>query len=158
MNEPVVDTDNTFSPKYRETLKEIEKDGNCPAPFCKDEAPYHTHPIELKLKYWKITRNSFNYQNAKHAFLLVLNEHEVNFPNISREAFAELQDTINYLIETYDLEGYTLLWRMGDSEHTGASVQHLHAHLVCGYKRPNKPKEEMTDKDYIMALIGFAKQ
>jgi ATP adenylyltransferase len=147
-----VDVDNAFTEKYRRTLQAIKESGECPAPFCKEVGNNHEHPTLLSWGYWKVTLNSFNYQNSKYPFLLILKEHVEEFSKVSPEAWSELQRLINHLVETYKLKGYTLLWRLGESSHTGASVKHLHAHLICGYKKPKNPSSE----DTIFALVGFA--
>lgn len=152
----LVDVNNAFTPEYKKVLEEIEKDGACPAPFCLETAPYHKHPRVFSFVYWKVTRNSFNYQNAKHAFLIVLNRHEEDFMNIKPEEWADLRFVIRTLVYYFKLEGYTLVWRMGEKSHTGASVSHLHAHLICGGPRPDKAPKDMTESEVIKALVGFA--
>lgn len=151
-----VDVNNAFTPEYKTVLEEINKDGGCPAPFCLETAPYHKHPRVFSFVHWKVTRNSFNYQNAKHAFLIVLNRHEEDFMNIKPEEWADLGFAIRTLVYFFKLEGYTLVWRMGEKSHTGASVSHLHAHLICGGPRPDKAPQDMDESEVIKAVVGFA--
>ncbi len=150
-----VDVINTFSDEYREVLKEIEEEGNCPAPFCLDQGNGHKYPIELKTKLWKVTRNSFNYQNAEFAFLLIPKRHVESFYQISKSEWLDFRTLIKQLVFKHRLKGYSLLWRMGEKSHTGASVSHLHAHLICGTERPNKDPKEMTENEVIKAVVAF---
>lgn len=145
-----VDTNSARTPEYRETLKRIAEEKECPAPFCLDQADYHRHPIELEGRYWKVTRNSFNYQDARIPFLIVHREHIENFTSLKPDAWAELQDIVGLLVAKHDIRGATLMLRFGDKPHTGASVTHLHAHLVAGYPRGEESKP-------IMAVVGFGK-
>lgn len=154
-NEPVT-PNHAFSKEYQQVLTDINKDGNCPAPFCLDQAPYHKHPLIFDFVHWKVTRNSYNYQNAEHAFLIVLKRHEVDFMNITREEWECLGFVIRTLVDHFKLKGYTFLWRMGETSHTGASVKHLHAHLICGAPRPNKATADLDDSEVIKAVVGFA--
>jgi ATP adenylyltransferase len=146
----VVDVESAFTPEYRETLTKIARTGECPAPFCVDSADYHKHSIEKVTKHWKVTRNSFNYQQARIPFLLVLREHVEDFMEVSAEAWAELRELTRELIREHDIRGATLMFRFGDKPHTGASVTHLHAHLVVGYLRGR-------DSEPIKGVVGFGR-
>ncbi len=150
-NDKHVRVDSAFTPDYRNTLQQIAAEGECPAPFCKETADYHVHPVVRLGEYWKATINSFNYQQAQRAYLIIHIGHIENFDQVSPEAWAELQEVINVLRAKDGMEGATLVWRFGDKSFTGASVSHLHAHLISGYPRTEDAKP-------IMAVIGFARK
>jgi ATP adenylyltransferase len=142
-----VEIANAHTPEYRRTLEQIAEQQSCPAPFCIDEAEYHIHPVEHRGS-WKITRNTFNYQDALHAFLLVPKRH-VAYPwELSMEEREELNTLVEELVRTYELKGLTQFMRFGEKSHTGASITHLHVHLVAGH-----PKT--VDSEPIFAVIGF---
>ncbi|QQS22524.1 HIT domain-containing protein [bacterium] len=153
-----VNVNSAYNEEYREVLEKIEKSGQCPAPFCKDKGPNHKHKIEYKSEFWKVTRNTYNYQNAKFAFLIIPNRHVEDFLEILIAEWRELRRIIRYLVKKHDLKGYTFMWRMGETSHTGASVVHLHAHLICGYERPDKLEKEIPDSQIIKAVVGFGKE
>ncbi len=157
ITEDKVEVGNAYSPEYAKILTSINETGECPAPFCKDEGNGHKHPLEMSFVYWKVTRNSFNYQNAEHAFLIVLNRHEEDFFNVTREEWEDLRFVIRTLVYHFKIPGYTLVWRMGEKSHTGASVSHLHAHLICGSEKPDKPVAEIPESELIRVLVAFAK-
>lgn len=143
---------NSRSVEYRETLEQIAKSGGCPAPFCKAAAAYHKHEIIMEGQYWKVTRNSFNYQGAEHAFLIIYKEHVRTLAETAQpDADLEFMQLIRTLIRDYKVAGGTLMMRFGDTDRTGASVTHLHAHLIAGRKRG-------SDTTPITAWIGFEKQ
>lgn len=150
-----VNVKSAFNDNYRKVLAKIDASGQCPAPFCKDKGVNHKYPIEYKSEYWKVTRNSYNYQNAQHAFLIIPNRHVEDFLEILVGEWRELRRIIRYLVKKHRLKGYTFLWRMGETSHTGASVTHLHAHLICGYERPDQLEKEIPESQIIRAVIGF---
>ncbi len=150
-----VDVKHAWTPEYKKVLEEINESGECPAPFCKDKGNGHKHSIEYRTNWWKVTRNTFNYQNALHAFLIIPVNHIENFSELTTEEWKDLRNVIRYLIKRYDLKGYSLVWRMGEKSHTGASVSHLHAHLICGNQRPDKNPQDMNESEMIRALVAF---
>ncbi len=143
-----VDTENTFSESYKEVLSEIESEGECPAPFCKDNAEYHTNEV-CKWGNWKFTENSFNYQSAKHKILIIHRRHIQSFQELDKSDWLALQQLINYLISGFGIKGATIFFRFGDTAYTGGSVNHLHLHLVSGDARND-------ESEPIKALIGFS--
>lgn len=144
-----VDPKNTRSEEYRATLAGIASSGTCPAPFCQARAEYHRHETILEGRFWKVTRNSFNYQGAEHAFLIVYKEH-VSSPmeTVRPESDVELMQIVRSLVRDFKIPGATLMMRFGDTNRTGASVTHLHAHLIAG-------RERGPDTQPITAWIGF---
>jgi dihydrofolate reductase len=144
-----VDVANAYTPEYRTALERITEQGGCPTSFCGDGADYHNQPMLSEGEYWKVTINNFSYQQAEHKFLVIHKKHIQDFAEISPEAWIEFQDIVNQLVTKYQITGGAVLMRFGDSKRTGASVVHLHGHLVVGYPRGEK-------SEAIKPVIGFS--
>lgn len=123
--------------KYGSVIANIQKDGVCP--FCPDQLKkYHKNPIIEETKYWLVTNNMYPYKNVKHHILLIHKEHIATMQEMSNEAWAELHEIFLRAIERSKIPGGTMFIRFGDTRFTGASVTHLHAHLVSS--DPDSPE------------------
>ena len=132
--------------EYGNVISQIKKDGVCP--FCPESlAKYHTNPILKEGKFWLLTDNLYPYEGTKYHELLIHKEHITTFGGISKEAWEELNDFINYFTRENNIPGGTFIMRFGDTRYTGASVSHLHANLVS-------PKGEDKDRKPIVVRIG----
>lgn len=120
-----------------ENMKKIEAEGFCP--FCPEHMKkYHTPPILKTAKHWYVTPNMYPYDNTAHQFLFVTNEHLTDSKELPAEAWSELQEHVQWIIESYHIDSGTLLMRSGDMSKTGSTVHHLHAQLIVGAD-PEKP-------------------
>lgn len=134
---------------YSDTLAEIIADGFCP--FCEAHlTKHHKNPILLKGKYWLVTKNAWPYEGARFHFLFIARSHVENIESVKPPMWQELQTLYKKLVRIHNLSGATLLLRSGETGLTGASVNHLHAHLVVGSKRTKKTTQ-------MRATIGFKK-
>lgn len=106
--------------------------------FCRGKAPtFHPLPVIRDLKYWVLTRCFPPFGKAKEHFLIVskyLDEEgqHLMFPVFPPEAWAELGELIAWAINEYQLPGGAFFFRFGDTDYTGASVSHLHCHIIFG--------------------------
>ena len=127
--------------------KKIVEDKTCP--FCvdfskkKDDFVYHTKPVIFHGVHWVITTNFNAYKGAKYHFLLIHRRHITSFSELKPPALKELTALTKKLEEDFNLPAGVLLFRFGDTEYTGGSVNHFHAHFILGAKRidggENKP-------------------
>ena len=112
-------------------MKKIAQEGFCP--FCPEHmGKYHTPPIVKVGAHWYVTPNMYPYENTLHHLLIITNEHMADSKDLSPQAWAELQEHLNWAMQEYGIEGGTLLMRSGDMSKTGSSVLHLHAQLIVG--------------------------
>ena len=126
-----VDTSNTKGRPdghYASVIQDIAKQGVCP--FCAENiANYHKKEITTK-KFWLVTESMYPYKPTRKHFLLIHREHIAHIQEISAEAWVELQEIIKDLTLSNDITGGSLMLRFGDTKFTGASVTHLHAHII----------------------------
>lgn len=123
-----VNTRNAATGKVRKTYEQVIKgiagDGVCP--FCSEHLlAYHKKPIVEK-KYWWVTDNMYPYHPVRQHFLFIHKAHIEHIAEISDRALTEL----HAIIKEKKIAGGAFVLRFGDTHFTGASVAHLHAHLV----------------------------
>ncbi|MCK5476044.1 MAG: HIT domain-containing protein [Candidatus Pacebacteria bacterium] len=132
----VVDTRYAKSKDYKNTLETIEKINECP--FCKENFKYHKKKILKTYKNWFITKNSWPYENAKFHFLIISEEHKEEFCDLKTSDFEIVYCLANWTIKKYKIKGGALTLRFGKTQYTGATVCHLHFHLIVPELGKNK--------------------
>ncbi len=132
------------SPKYAKSgayakdIQDIKNKNVCP--FCPKYFPgtWHTNPI-LKVKNnWLITKNMHPYKNVKEHFIIVGKQHLENITSLTIKDFATILYLSRWTIRKFDLSGGMLGMRFGQTKFTGATVKHLHAHLITPSILKNK--------------------
>lgn len=134
---------------YEQVLHSIITQGFCP--FCEEHLfKHHRMPLEYKSRHWLVTKNSWPYKGSRHHFLFITRSHIEATENITPAVWSDLQKVYKKVVLDHKIKGASLLIRSGDTKVTGASVNHLHAHLVVGSPRTKNTKP-------IKALVGFSK-
>jgi diadenosine tetraphosphate (Ap4A) HIT family hydrolase len=132
---------------YAGILKKIVDEGHCP--FCEEHLyKHHTEKVLWKGAHWLATKNFRPYKGAVHHFLVISLHHVRRISELPQGAGDELVTLHSWLAETYKLPGSTIIWREGDTEMTGATVDHLHCQVVIGEKRS-------SSTDFLRTAIGF---
>lgn len=127
MKKPV-DTRYAHNAEQRAVLERILQKGRCP--FCMpDLKKYHKEEI-YEDGYWLVTHNQWPYRGAKEHWLLILRQHAERIADIPLEAWSDLGVIVRDLERSLELSGGALAMRFGDSCVTGATVLHIHAHLI----------------------------
>ncbi len=134
---------------YENVIKEIAEHKVCP--FCPEHiAKYHKNPILIEGKFWLVTDNMYPYQPTKNHVIFIHKTHIEKIDELGKEAWRELYEHLTKIIADRKIEGGSFLLRFGDTEYTGASVTHLHAHLV----QSNPEDSEYNKKTGLTARIG----
>lgn len=144
MSASFVDTNNPKSRpdggSYNAVISQISKEGVCP--FCMGNLDkYHKNPV-INHTHWLVTNNMYPYKPSKHHVLFIHKEHITHLGEISPDAWSELLAISKQELKGRDVSGGTLIMRFGDTKFTGASVSHLHAHLV--QSEPDSPDYDQT--------------
>ncbi len=129
----VVDPKNARTDTYRDVLRTIAKHGKCP--FCLKHFTYHKNPVLLESGSWFITKAQWPYKNAKHHFLIISRKHVEQITDLKTDDFVDLGRLVQWAVKRYRLRGGGLAGRFGDTKHTGATVCHLHFHLIVPDKK-----------------------
>jgi len=134
---------------YVGTLEAIIAGGFCP--FCEEHLfKHHRKPVLYKTRHWIVTENSWPYLGTEYHILFIALRHVERVEDLSATEWLDLKDLHKKLVEKNKIKGSMFFIREGDTSLTGASVTHLHAHLVVG-----GPRKE--DAEPIKALVGFKK-
>lgn len=124
----VVDPRFAKTGEYKDVIKTIESKGKCP--FCPDNFKYHKEPILKEGKDWFITRNSWPYKGAAHHFIVISRTHKEQLDKLKPADWAEISSLIDWAVKKYKITGGAMAMRFGETTFTGATVCHLHAHLI----------------------------
>ncbi len=115
--------------EYGEIINIIEKEGKCP--FCSNNFKYHKHPILKRQCDWFITKISWPYKNTEHHFLIISDFHKEQLSELNNNDLKNVNFLMNWAIEEFGIKGGALTLRFGDTEYTGATVCHIHFHLIA---------------------------
>lgn len=118
----------TKSDGYGKTIAEIIEAGICP--FCPEHFLWHPWPILRRSGDWIITRSGWPYENTAHHFLIIGDKHLIADIDMSDADDLHVKNLTRWAVDWYGLKGWGRIARSGDTDHTGATVQHLHFHLI----------------------------
>lgn len=133
MGKDFVDLRHAKSKDYRAVLEEIKKEGKCP--FCPENFRWHPKPILENYQRWFLTEANWPYENARKHFLIICKEHKEDFLTLTPNDFSEVYELVSQAIEDFRIRGGAVTLRFGDTAYTGATVKHLHFHLIVPKKR-----------------------
>jgi len=128
MTSKFVNVNNARKGEYKKVIEEISKTKKCP--FCKENFKYHKKPIYKKMGGWFLTNNSWPYKNSKNHLIILGNKHKEDFNELTSKDFKDISFLTNWAIENFKIKGGGLAVRFGDTNFTGASVSHLHFHII----------------------------
>ena len=128
MKRGFVNINNARKGEYKEVIEKIAKTGKCP--FCRENFKYHKKPIFKRKRDWFLTEVSWPYKNAKCHLMILGEKHRENLSELKKEDFAAVSYLANWAIKKYKIKGGALAIRFGNTNFTGASVAHLHFHLI----------------------------
>ncbi len=114
--------------EYRKVINNIETIGQCP--FCPDNFRYHKKPILRKSNGWFITENSWPYKNSQKHFLIFSPDHKETLAELTARDIESILRLSKWAVKKYQIRGGALTMRFGESDFTGATVSHIHAHLI----------------------------
>lgn len=124
----MVDPNSARTEEYRRQLEEIEAAGVCP--FCPENFLWHPHPVLYRVGGWLITHNRENYPGSRLHLLIVGNEHKEELTELTAEDLVSVRTLVFWAKTNLGFSGGGLAVRTGPSSLTGASVAHLHFHLI----------------------------
>jgi len=128
MKKKFVNLKNAREGEYRKVIEKIVKTGKCP--FCKEYFKYHKKPIFKKRGGWFLTDNSWPYKNAQCHLIIIGEKHKENFLELKKKDLIEVSYLINWAIKRFKIKGGSLAMRFGNTNFTGASVSHIHFHII----------------------------
>jgi len=151
--EQLFELSHTRVESQRARMEECIRLGICP--FCWENlAEWHDAPVIKFGRFWAITANDHPYSGAKHHYLGIYAYHISSISELALGAGDELLSLFSEFCAENDIVGATAIMRFGEMTYTGATVSHLHAHIVSGAS-----KEEVMDPKYpdsfITSVLGY---
>ncbi len=128
MKTKFVNTSYAKSEEYKRVINEIAKTGKCP--FCPENFKYHKKPIYKTKGSWFLTNNSWPYKNTSQHLIVLGKKHKEEFSELTNKDWVEVGHLVNFAINKWKIKGGALCMRFGDTNYTGASVSHLHFHII----------------------------
>lgn len=125
---------------YGNVIADIIKNGCCP--FCPEYFKWHQKPILKKAGGWFITESSWPYENAEHHYLIIPERHIEHVTELEKDDLSTVLDLVNEVVKKNNILGGGIALRFGDTRYTGATVVHLHFHLIVPHKEDAKDASE----------------
>ncbi len=138
-------------------MRRLEAAGICL--FCPEHLEAaQDQPIVHRTAHWNVTPNEYPYEGARLHLLLVPHAHVTDLVDLPAEAHADLFAALRWVRDEHGLTYYGLGARCGDGAHTGATIAHVHVHVVVGnpsgepvrFKMSQRPRSEL-DPDQLDA-------
>lgn len=110
-------------------MQRLEAAGECL--FCPDVIRRHDRQvIAWETAHWIVTPNEFPYQGTALHLLLVPHQHAGDVLDLDPAAQRDFWHALAMVRERYDLTYYGLGVRNGECAFTGATIAHVHAHVL----------------------------
>ncbi len=113
---------------YKKVIHEIAAEKVCP--FCPETFKWHTKPILKHKDDWFITENFNPYKDTQFHFLIISKKHNENFSDLSFVDWESVSLLCNWAVKKYKIKGGGLTMRFGETLYTGATIKHIHFHLI----------------------------
>lgn len=123
----LVDPRNARAPGYKEIIEEAAAEKECP--LC-PPMKWHPNPILEDDGRWLITKNSHPYEHTQHHLLIISKKHIEELRDLADEDLTSILKLIKWASRKFNIQGGGLTMRFGDTLYTGATIKHLHAHLI----------------------------
>lgn len=120
------------SGEYKKVIEKIASVGKCP--FCPDNFRYHKRPVLKQQSGWFITHNSWPYANTRNHFVIISVDHKESLGELSSGDLKAVISLAGWAAEKFKIKGGALALRFGGTDYTGATVCHLHFHLIVPKK------------------------
>lgn len=132
----VVDPRFAKGSRYRAVIHDIARAGVCP--FCPEHFRWHTEPLLKRYGGWALTKNFNPYRNAALHLIIIATAHKERLEELTPADWRALSFLARWAIQKFKIRGGGIALRFGDTAYTGATVCHLHAHLIVPKLRGKK--------------------
>lgn len=129
----LVNLNNARFDDQKNIMEELAKEGVCP--FC-EEGLKRCHKAEI-LKtgdHWSLTYNQYPYENSDLHLLAIAKYHASTLRDMKPGAFNELFEMFKWAENNFNLTYGAVCMRFGDITRTGATLDHLHVHMIVAAK------------------------
>lgn len=134
--------ENARTDEQRAEMARLDAAGICL--FCPEHLASHPQQrILLSTRHWTATPNEYPYAGTSRHILLVPHQHASDLLELSDEVRADFWVALAAVAEAIGLHHYGLGIRNGDCRFTGATIQHVHAHVLVGSDEEGAPPVRM---------------
>jgi ATP adenylyltransferase len=124
-------TDNYRTEEQLAEMRRLEAAGICL--FCPQALREHGRQrIAFETRHWAVTPNEFPYVGTRLHLLVVPHQHVTDMTDLDDEALADFWTALRTVRQHYGLGHYGLGVRNGTCAFTGATIAHVHAHVLVG--------------------------
>jgi len=124
-------TDNYRTDEQLAEMRRLEAAGICL--FCPDALRSHAaQQVLFETGHWSVTPNAFPYAGARLHLLVVPHRHVTDLLDLDDAAGADFWAALREIRSRYGLDHYGLGVRNGNCSFTGATIAHVHAHVLVG--------------------------
>jgi diadenosine tetraphosphate (Ap4A) HIT family hydrolase len=124
-------TDNYRTEEQLAQMRRLEAAGICL--FCPDSLREHARQRVIhETAHWAVTPNAFPYAGTRLHLLVVPRRHVNDMLDLDDAALAGFWAALRWAREEYGLGSYGLGVRNGNCSFTGATIAHVHAHVLVG--------------------------
>lgn len=135
------DFDHIREPEQRAVMEEIERLGICP--LCPDHiGHWGPRPVLLVGEHWFIGRNSWPYRSTRLHLIFTPKTHAERLADLTPAAWAELLELLRMVEVVCRLSSGAIGIRFGTPSETGATIRHIHAHLIVADQDVSRPGYE----------------
>jgi diadenosine tetraphosphate (Ap4A) HIT family hydrolase len=112
--------------------------------FCPGQLSRHPRQrILLSTAHWTVTPNEYPYPGTSAHLLVVPHQHASDLLELSDEVRSDFWVALGAAVEARGIRHYGLGVRNGDCRFTGATITHVHAHVLVGSDDPAAPPVRM---------------
>lgn len=135
-----VNLENARFDDQKDVMQSIIEDGVCP--FCQESLKkYHKSEILKSGEHWLLTYNQWPYANTKLHLLAIAKYHATDLSGMKPGSAEELFDMLRWAEDFYKISFGGICMRFGDIKQNGATIDHLHAHLIVPVENLSKDKK-----------------
>jgi ATP adenylyltransferase len=116
-------------------MRRLEAAGICL--FCPEELGRHAGAAAfLRTEHWTVMPNDFPYAGTSLHLMLIPHQHASDLLELGAAAQSDFFTALAAAREQYGFGHYGLGVRNGDCRYTGATIAHLHAHVIVAPPDP----------------------
>jgi ATP adenylyltransferase len=130
------------TPEQLAEMRQLDAAGICL--FCPEHLASHPRQQVLaSTRHWTVTANEFPYEGTSLHLLLVPHQHAASLLDLPEEVRADFWAALAAVVDKYQLSYYGLGVRNGDCRFTGATIEHVHAHVLVASGADGDPPVRM---------------
>ncbi|NLE07408.1 MAG: hypothetical protein GX627_02245 [Parcubacteria group bacterium] len=151
---PLVEMSHARVSAQKKRMAECQRLNVCP--LCWENLEeWHNAPVIKKGKFWVITENDYPYKGSLHHYLAIYKEHISSIAELKKGASEELFSLFSRFCAEKKIEGASILLRFGEMDYTGASISHLHAHIISGASKKKIENSVKFPDSFIISVLGY---